>query len=136
MALRIKKYLIFSLMGATVMWASMLAGEWLHGPLFNNFLYKPHLWLFWVLPLTWLNFVIIKWLPITDNRFIAAATLVFWLGLSVLVFILYGLVTDSRPPSWSDELQYVFGWYIPGVIIMLIFSLLAPIVFQRRSKSS
>lgn len=143
---KLKPYFVYSLIGGGVMLAAMLVGEYLHGPIFNGFLHKPHLWifalletLFWVIPLTWVASVFIKKFPKIKGASLVGLSMIFWIGLSAGIFLIYQVVfVDSRLPLWSEAnigLPYVFGWYIPGAITIILFSVLSPSVFQRKQNT-
>lgn len=113
----------------------MLIGEYLHGPIFNDFLNKKYLWpiafletVLWIVPLSWLNCFLIKKVPNLKSvgRVILSTT--FWIGLSMSVFLIYHLNADPGWQLWSKanlSHAYVYGWYIPGAMMIIIFALLS-----------
>jgi len=140
---KLKPYFVYSIIGGGVMLAALLVGEELHGPIFNDFLHKPYLWifafletLFWVIPLTWIASVFIDKFPEIKGAYLAGLSIVYWVALSVGIFLMYQVViVNTRLPLWSEAnlgLPYLFGWYIPGVITIFLFSALSPFVFERK----
>ena len=138
---KLMPYLVYSFVGGGVMLVAMLLGEYFHGPIFYGFSQKPHLWflcfletIVWVVPLTGLAAFIFSRFPGVTGVRLIALSMGFWISLSTCVFLIYQLYSDSRLPPWSEAnitLPYVFGWYIPGVITIALFSLLSPIVFSK-----
>ena len=132
--------LICTLIGSCIMVSSMLLGEELHGPIFNGFLSKPHLWLVaglettvWVFPSTFLVAVLLGKRKYTKDVTQILYSLGLWAGIAVLILIVYYLLgsTPKAPQAYFFSRHYLYGWYIPGFISILIFSYLCPLLLAR-----
>lgn len=139
---KLKPYILYSIIGGGVMLLAMLLGEYLYGPIFNGFLYKPILWIFalietvvWVIPLTYSVLFFISKFPKIKGVRLIGLSFCLWVGLSLCVFLIYQIALgDPRLPIWNEAKispSYIFGWYIPGVITIILFSILSPIVFEK-----
>lgn len=143
MAKKWKPYIVFPIVGGLIMLLAMMVGEWLYGPIFNGFIHKPRLWLmafletiFWMLPLTWISGLFIAKLPFRNTGKLILVMVGFWLLVSISIFALYIGVSDPRLPLWHKAWVtpvYVFGWYLPGVMTILIFSTMSPYFFKRNA---